>query len=136
MSSGPPTPQDDPDRRPSPTQWEPPIANPRHIDLADRITEDALQLLFTARQDIAEGPPDPILSRAQFRVLDAIEVLRGVAHDLREPQPFGAQPPMPKGHEEFQRLLHAHKGRRERWQRDRQRWLDGHERRRARGSDQ
>lgn len=57
--------------------------------LADRITEDVLQLLFTAHQDLREiaqstgGPPSAqLMQRSQECVLGAISVLRTVAQTV------------------------------------------------------
>jgi hypothetical protein len=53
--------------------------------LADRLTEEVVQLLYVVRQDLCElDPADPALaSSARCRTSDAISTLREIADALR-----------------------------------------------------
>jgi PAS domain-containing protein len=73
--------------RPAPAPFGPPGTRPHDRErrrIADRITEDVMQLLYTARQDLAEldaqGPDaDPALVRsAHDCIAGAISILRSV----------------------------------------------------------
>lgn len=69
--------------------------------LADRISEEVMQLLYTAHQDLAElassgGPVDPeLLQSAQECTLGAISILRVVASSVLTAAWGAGQRPMP-----------------------------------------
>jgi hypothetical protein len=62
-----------------------PSTPPRHEHLADRLTEEIVQLLYVVRQDLCElGHPDPDLAAgARCRTSQAIAGLFEVAEELR-----------------------------------------------------
>jgi hypothetical protein len=84
------------------TRPEDPATPPRHDLLADRITEEIVQLLYVVRQDLCElGHPDPDLAAAaRCRTSQAIAGLFEVAEELRG-CPAGV--PRRADHEELRR---------------------------------
>ncbi|WP_022930291.1 hypothetical protein [Patulibacter americanus] len=65
--------------------YQEPATSPRNEHLADRITEEIVQLLYVVRQDLCElGHPDPDLAAgARCRTSQAIAGLFEVAEELR-----------------------------------------------------
>ncbi|MGX6446600.1 hypothetical protein ACVU7I_00810, partial [Patulibacter sp. S7RM1-6] len=84
-------------RRPCALHVVPPPPAARRADLADAVTEDAMQLLFAVHQDLAEiaaTVPDAQPVRAtQRNVVRTLEVLRCVGDALRLDAALAPAPP-------------------------------------------